>query len=143
MTTQAAPKTDDIAVAFMLNGQTRYRFAGFVLDVGERRLHVDGRDLYLPPRTFETLRFLVERPGHLVTKTELLDALWPGVAVTENALTRCISEVRAALDDDVHAPRCIETVPRVGYRFIAPVEVEAIADPCPLSGGGRGRDDIS
>lgn len=107
----------------MPNGQVRYRFAGFVLDVGERTLHADGRDVYLPPKTFETLRFLVERPGHLVTKTELLDAIWPGVAVSENALTRCIKEVRAALDDDVHAPRCIETVPRVGYRFIAPVEV--------------------
>lgn len=108
----------------MPNGKVRYRFAGFLLDVGERRLHADGRDVYLPPKTFETLHYLAERPGHLVTKAELLDAIWPGVAVTENALTRCIKEVRAALDDDVHAPRYIETVPRVGYRFIASVEVE-------------------
>ena len=107
----------------MPNGQARYRFAGFVLDVGERRLHADGRDVYLPPKTFETLHYLVARPGHLVPKAELLDAIWPGVAVTENALTRCIKEVRAALGDDVHAPRCIETVPRVGYRFIAAVDV--------------------
>lgn len=120
----------------MPNGERRYRFAGFVLDVGERTLHADGRHVYLPPKTFETLRYLVEHPGHLVTKADLLDAVWPGVAVTENALTRCIKEVRAALADDVHAPRCIETVPRVGYRFIAPVTVEgggeaAAASPAP------------
>jgi DNA-binding winged helix-turn-helix (wHTH) protein/tetratricopeptide (TPR) repeat protein len=106
----------------MPDAQAPYRFAGVVLDVAERRLHTDGRDIYLPPKTFETLLYLVERPGHLVPKGELLDAIWPGVSVTENALTRCIKEVRAALGDEASAPRCIETVPRVGYRFIAPVE---------------------
>jgi DNA-binding winged helix-turn-helix (wHTH) protein/tetratricopeptide (TPR) repeat protein len=122
----------------MPDRHANYRFAGFVLDVGERRLHAGDREVYLPPKTFETLLHLVERPGHLVTKSELLDAIWPGVAVTENALTRCIKEVRAALDDDVHAPRCVETVPRVGYRFIAPVEVvspppvsPSLAEPAP------------
>ncbi len=65
------------------------------------------------------LRYLVDNPGRLVTKDELLAAVWPGVIVTENSLTRCIMEVRRVLDDDAASPRCIETVPRRGYRWIA------------------------
>ncbi len=106
-----------------------YRFSDFVLDVGERCLKHDGRQVYLPPKTFATILYLIERQGRLVTKEELLDNLWPDTEVTENALTRCIKEVREALQDDVRDPRFIRTVPRVGYRFIARVEPLRLTGP--------------
>lgn len=107
----------------MVTGEKHvYRFAGFTLDVGERSLLRGTAEIYLQPKTFETLVYLVEHHGHLVKKNELLDAVWAGTFVTENALTRCIKEVREALQDDAHQPRYIKTVPRVGYKFIADVE---------------------
>jgi DNA-binding winged helix-turn-helix (wHTH) protein/TolB-like protein/Tfp pilus assembly protein PilF len=99
-----------------------YRFADFTLDASEHRLMRGSEEIYLPPKTFETLLFLVDRHGHLVKKNELLDTLWADAFVTENALTRCIKEVREALSDDAHQPSYIRTIPRVGYKFIADVE---------------------
>jgi TolB-like protein/DNA-binding winged helix-turn-helix (wHTH) protein len=99
-----------------------YRFGKFTLQTGDRRLSSDGHEIYLRPKTYDTLLYLLERQGHLVTKNELLDALWAGVAVTENALTRCIKETRAALGDDVQNPEFLRTIPRLGYEFIADVE---------------------
>ena len=99
-----------------------YRFADFTLDPREHRLLRGAEEIYLAPKTFETLLYLVSRHGHLVTKQDLLDTLWPGTFVTENALTRCIKEVREVLNDDAHQPLYIRTVPRVGYKFIADVE---------------------
>jgi DNA-binding winged helix-turn-helix (wHTH) protein/TolB-like protein/Tfp pilus assembly protein PilF len=99
-----------------------YRFAEFTLNTGEQTLLRGTDEVYLQPKTFETLVYLVERHGHLVKKNELLDALWADTYVTENALTRCIKEVREALQDDAHQPRFIKTVPRIGYKFIANVE---------------------
>jgi DNA-binding winged helix-turn-helix (wHTH) protein/tetratricopeptide (TPR) repeat protein len=113
----------------MLGDNPIYRFSDLILDVGERCLKRDGRQIYLPPKTFATLLYLIERPGRLVTKEELLDKLWPDAEVTENALTRCIKEVREALQDNVHDPRYIKTIPRVGYKFIAEVEPVREAEP--------------
>ncbi|HYK91217.1 MAG TPA: winged helix-turn-helix domain-containing protein [Acidobacteriota bacterium] len=113
----------------MLAESPNYRFSDFLLDVGERCLKKDNRQIYLPPKTFATLLYLIERRGRLVTKEELLDKLWPDAEVTENALTRCIKEVRLALGDDVHDPRYIKTVPRVGYRFIADAEPLHATEP--------------
>lgn len=99
-----------------------YRFGPFTLDAIERRLKRDEEEIYLQPKTFETLLYLVERHGSLVKKEDMLGALWADAFVTENALTRCIKEVREALADDAYQPSFIKTVPRVGYRFIADVE---------------------
>ena len=100
----------------------RYRFGEFQLDVEEHQLIRDGQAVYLRPRSFAMLRYLVQRPRHLIEKRELLDVLWPGTVVSENALTQSIKEVRHALADDAHQPRYLETVPRVGYRFLSRVE---------------------
>src|SRR5262245_28173065 len=108
-----------------------YRFADFTLDVSEHRLLCGSKEIYLQPKTFETLRYLIEHQGHLATKQELLDALWADAFVTENALSRCIKEVREALGDDAHQPRYIKTVPRLGYKFIADVEEAANLCPAP------------
>ena len=81
----------------------------------------------LRPKTWSVLLYLAHRPGALVTKDELFDALWPDVAVTPDTLNKSISELRAALGDDSQVPRFIETVHRRGFRFIgAP---DAATDP--------------
>jgi len=98
-----------------------YRFADFMLDPIERRLKHGDEEIYLPPKTFETLLFLVERHGHLVKKSDLLDSLWADSFVTENVLTQRIKELREVLGDDAYKPRYIKTVQRLGYRFIADV----------------------
>src|SRR5215510_3946014 len=135
----------------MIAGMKRiYLFADFTLDVNEHRLLRESEEIYLQPRTFETLVYLIEHHGHLATKKELLDALWADTFVTENALSRCIKEVREALGDDAHEPRYIKTVPRVGYKFIAEVEevgetvrttdateIERTSKPLPVSKNRR------
>lgn len=98
-----------------------YRFGDFTLDLDEHRLATTARHIPLQPKTFDTLRCLVERHGRLVTKRELHDHVWGDVAVSDGALGRCIVEVRKALGDAATQPRYIETVPRLGYRFIGMV----------------------
>src|SRR5262249_12376841 len=87
----------------------------------------------LRPKTFAFLQYLAERPGELVTKRALLDAVWPGVAVTEDVLRLSARELRAALGDQVTAPRYVATVPRLGYRFIASTGPAAAAGPVPAA----------
>ena len=99
-----------------------YGFDRFVLDAGERRFESAELEIHLRPKTLDTLIYLVERRGHLVTKSELLEALWPGTIVTENVLMQCVRELREALGDDSKHPRFIQTVHRAGYRFIANVD---------------------
>ena len=99
-----------------------YRFGPYRLDRAAYRL-VDGdRSIELSPKALDLLLLLVEHAGSLVTKDEILKAVWPDVAVTDNALTQVVSDLRHALGDSSSAPRYLETVPRRGYRFIAPVE---------------------
>lgn len=98
------------------------RFADLVLDPTNRRLTRAGAEIYLPPKTFDTLLLLVQRHGQLVTRRELLDTVWRDTAVTDNALTQQISELREALADNARHPRFIRTVPRIGFTFIAAVE---------------------
>lgn len=99
-----------------------YRFGDFTLDLEGHRLSRRGRDIRLQPKTFDTLRCLVERHGRLVSKHELHQCVWGEVAVSDGALTRCIVEVRKALGDGATGPRYIQTVARLGFRFIAHVE---------------------
>ncbi len=99
-----------------------YTFGGFALDIREHTLKQSDRPVYLRPKSFETLVFLVEHRGRLVSKDELLERLWAGVVVTDGTLTHCIEEIRRAVGDDPHHPQFIQTVPRVGYRFIAEVQ---------------------
>ncbi|OOG56849.1 hypothetical protein B0E48_12245 [Rhodanobacter sp. C03] len=100
---------------------TVYHFAECELDPHERRLLVHGQAVTLTPKVFDTLVLLVERAGHVVSKDELMAALWPRGFVHESNLTKHIWLIRRALGDDGGESRCIETVPKLGYRFIAPV----------------------
>ena len=99
-----------------------YRFGPFVLDGSSYRLARDGEPIAISPKIIDLLLYLAARPSTLVSKDELFKALWPDVAVTDNALTQAISELRQALGDDPVKPTYVQTVARRGYRFIAPVE---------------------
>lgn len=98
-----------------------YRFDRFVLDPVDRRLSENGRPVPLSGRYLDALVLLVAEQGRLVTKARLLDEVWKGVPVTEEALSQCVRSLRKASGDQAGLPRFIETSPRHGYRFIAPV----------------------
>src|SRR5262245_25075179 len=97
--------------------QTTYQFGPFRLEVRERRLWRGGEVVPLRARVFDTLFVLVENAGRLLTKQELLDAVWPETAMEEHTLNRNVSVLRKALGEEATSQRYIETVPRVGYRF--------------------------
>jgi len=101
----------------------RFAFERFVLDTSERQLRFDERPVDLNARYLDALALLVRDPGKLVSKDRFLEEVWRGVPVTDEALTQCIRTLRRQLGDDASRPRFIETVPKHGYRFIAPVEV--------------------
>jgi TolB-like protein/DNA-binding winged helix-turn-helix (wHTH) protein len=92
---------------------TVLRFEGFVLDLSERVLRRQGHAVELRPKSFDALACLALHAGQVMTKDELMAQVWPGLVVTDESLTRCISDIRAALGDGGH--RLIKTVPRRGY----------------------------
>src|SRR5580765_9054910 len=94
----------------------RYRFGPFELQPDNRRLLKDGATISLRPRAFDLLAALVDRAGHLVTKDELLDQVWPKMVVEEAALHVQVSVLRKVLGADA-----ITTVSGHGYRFTLPV----------------------
>jgi len=100
----------------------RYRFGEFDADRAAYRVSRNTVSLDLTPKLLDLLFFLLDRPGQLVTKEELLDGVWPGANVTENAMAQAVSDLREALNDDASAPTYIRTIARRGYRFVAPVE---------------------
>ena len=85
-----------------------------------------GERVTLEPRAFDLLVYLAERPGQLVAKETLVRDVWHGTAVSDNAITRVVAQLRRALGDTAHEPRFIETVPTRGYRFIADVVRESV-----------------
>src|SRR5215472_10710082 len=96
-------------------------FNSFRLDVANASLSRGKQAILLTPKAFNVLRYLLEHAGQLVSKDDLWRAVWPGISVTDASLTMCVGEIRKALGDDPRTPRYIETVHRLGYRFIAPV----------------------
>ncbi len=107
----------------------RWRFQGFEFDEQTQALSRDGAFVRLEPRQAQTLAYFCQRPGELISRDELVDAVWQARAVTDNAVNRIISGLRQAFGDDPKRPRYIATVPRKGYRFIAPVE--PVVEPSP------------
>lgn len=95
-------------------------FGPFVLDTVQARLLRDGQEVPLRPKAYALLCALAARAGALVTKDELLDAVWGTRFVTEGVVKTAMAELRQALGDDPKAPAWIQTVPRRGYRFMAP-----------------------
>ena len=110
-----------------------YQFGPFHLDLRERRLSRGDEVIPLRLKVFDTLAVLVENAGRLVTKQELLETVWPETSVEENNLNHNVSVLRKALGERATGQQFIETVPRVGYRFAAPVEVAGAQGPAPTS----------
>jgi non-specific serine/threonine protein kinase len=96
-------------------------FPPYHFETANQRLCCGEQVIPLRPKTFAVLHYLLQHPGRLVTKDELLDAVWPETSVSDTVLKVCIRELREALDDDPQAPRFIETAHRAGYRFIAEI----------------------
>src|SRR5258708_32293405 len=101
------------------------QFHSFRLDIVNHCLWRGEDRVLLTPKAFDVLRYLVEHAGRLVTQDEILGALWPRSYVNPEVLKHHVLEVRKALGDDPRNPRFIETMPRRGYRFIAPVSAGA------------------
>ena len=130
-----------------------FAFGEFRLDGMNAQLWHGGQEVALRPKAFAVLMHLVEHAGQLVTKQQLLDAVWPGTFVTDGVLKDSIRQLRDALGDDADSPRFIETAHRRGYRFIgrlsadrpvAPLAddtpVAAIETATPIGSGVLGRD---
>src|SRR6267143_1475249 len=105
--------------------ESRYAFGEFRLDAASRVLFRAGEMLALYPKAIDVLIFLVESQGHVATKEKLLEHVWPGIFVEESTLTRSISVLRKALGDTPEGHAYIFTVPKRGYRFVAPVRKES------------------
>lgn len=98
----------------------RYTFDRWTLDCARGTLTGDSGDIPLRPKSFEVLRYLIQNAGRLVSRENVLGAVWPDVTVTEESLTQCVSEVRQVLGDSEQ--RIIRTVPKRGYLFAIAVE---------------------
>jgi TolB-like protein len=112
-----------------------YDFERYVLDLRRGCLLSADREVELRPKSFHVLEYLVENAGRLVAKEELIKAVWPNVVVTDESVTRCVSEVRSALDDSEQ--QVIRTVPRRGYVLTARVSARAPDQKTLLAGDGR------
>jgi Tol biopolymer transport system component len=102
-----------------------YEFGDVTVNLRRVEVRRSGAVIELEPKAFDVLRHLLENRDRLVTKDELLDAVWRGTFVTPNVLTRAVAQLRKALGDDAFAARYIQTVARKGYKFIAPARVAA------------------
>lgn len=110
-------------------------FSGFRLSLHGRRLtRADGDHVPLRPRIYDLLALFATRPGELLEKRVIMDAVWPDTHVDDNNLNQAISELRRSLGDDWHEPRFIITVPRRGYQFVATVRIVDDVRPEPPMG---------
>ena len=114
----------------METGPIRYQFGEFDLDVIRGCLYKAGEEIKLRPKVYEALKYLVEHPGRLIGKKELIEAVWPDTFVTDDSLVQCTVELRRALDD--HAQQLLKTVPRRGYLLAAEV-VRHLPDQEPIA----------
>lgn len=107
---------------------TGYLFDPFRLDLQTGELWKQDQRLEIRPKVFDLLVFLLQNRGNLLTKEMLLNEVWSDVVVSETSLTRTVADLRDLLDDDADEPRYIQTTPKRGYKFVAPVE-EVRTDP--------------
>src|SRR3954470_14397615 len=99
-------------------------FGQFRLDEDNEVLWDGSRAIALRPKAFAALQYLLEHPGQLITKQQLLDAVWPDTYVGDAVLKDIIRQIREPLNDEAKPPRFIEPAHRRGYRFIGPVKAE-------------------
>ena len=113
---------------------SRIRFGAFDLNAASGELRKSGIPIKLRFQAIEVLLMLTERAGHVVTREEIRQRLWTDDTFVdfERSINFCINQIRAALGDDAEKPRYVETLPRRGYRFIAPVTVEVSRHTAPI-----------
>jgi DNA-binding winged helix-turn-helix (wHTH) protein/TolB-like protein/Flp pilus assembly protein TadD len=116
-----------------------YEFGPFRVDAMKRRLLRNGGLVPLTPKAFDTLLVLLEHSGQVVEKEDLMERVWPGLAVEENNLTQNISALRKALGEKRDQPQYILTVPGLGYRFIADLSVSSGAETVALTSAGESK----
>jgi Tol biopolymer transport system component/DNA-binding winged helix-turn-helix (wHTH) protein len=116
-----------------------FRFGDIEVREREFLLLRAGRVVPVEPKAFRVLLFLLRNPGRVVTKDEIVNAVWNDTSVSDNSLTRSIATLRRLLEDDSREPRYIATVQTIGYRFLCPVDV---VDHAPSSTGPLGPDEI-
>lgn len=109
------------------------RVEDWVVDPEIFQVFRDGEAVALEPRAVRVLLYLMDNPRRLVTKEELFESVWSDTAVTDNALTRAVAQLRKAIGDDAKQPRYIETVPTQGYRFIGNAEPVPAAEAPPAA----------
>ena len=104
-----------------MNAKSPVRFGSYQFDLVNEQLFQGKKEIKLRPKALAVLRHLVENPHQLMTKSELLDTVWPDIHVEESVLKGCIREIRKALGDSTRNPSFVETVHRKGYRFVASI----------------------
>lgn len=110
---------------------SRYRIGSVEVDAGCRCVRRDGREEHPRARVFDLLLYLIENRERPVTKQELVDRVWGGVAVTDSVLYKTVLELRRLLGDDPESPVYVKTLPKLGYQFVGTVETEARPTPVP------------
>ena len=108
---------------------SRYRFGELRVDLAAFRVERAGRPVELEPKAFDLLVLLIQSRPDVVTKQEIFDRIWAGTAVTDNALTRVVAQLRKALGDDARGAQFIETVPTRGYRWLPEPDAAVEAAP--------------
>ena len=101
-----------------------YRFEDFELDTENYRLEKNGQEVHLQPRVLDFLAYLIANRGRLVTKAELVEAVWEGQVVSDSVFSRCAYELRKALRESSQEPRFLQTVHGKGFRFLGEVKEE-------------------
>lgn len=104
-----------------------FRVGEWLVRPSQARIERGAEIVHVTPRAMTVLVYLAHAPGRVVPRNELLDAVWPGMAVTHDALSQCIVELRKAFHDDSRHSSVIETIPRLGVRLVAPVALETTA----------------
>src|SRR6516164_8269476 len=109
------------------------RFGTYELDLKTGELRKSGVKIKLQEQPFQVLAMLLQRRGDVVTREELQKAVWPADTIVDfdRGLNKAINKIREALGDEADNPRFVETLPRRGYRFIAPVDAGAAGEPSP------------
>src|SRR5882724_9107622 len=103
-----------------------YRIGNIEIDTSQGCVRRDGEEMHLRRKSFQVLIYLLEHRDRLVTKDELFDNLWQDTAVTDDALAKCVMDIRKTLGDDTRQQRLLKTIPKAGYRFIVPVEMQTL-----------------
>jgi DNA-binding winged helix-turn-helix (wHTH) protein len=109
------------------------KFGVFELNLDTQEMRKFGTPLKLPPQPFRLLALLASRAGQIVTREEIQEQIWGGDTYVdfEHGMNKCVKQIRTALGDDVNKPVYIETIPRQGYRFLAPVVAKTVLAPAP------------